>query len=876
MPVVGRLVGRRNEIERSSAGVNRRGGALLRGVSGVGKTVLLDSLVDRCRRSGWTVATLHTASATRALPLWPFFHLLPAAAATDRSQLAEQVRGQLVGDDGGRLLLVVDDAQDLDDDSVALLHDLLQADDCAVLATLRLGEETPDGLDRLWTEADVELVDVAPFDPGDVARLVGTLLTGEVDDDVVDTVVRGSRGNALLVRELLLDAVDTGQVAQDDGTWRMVGDPEQLLSQLAGRTVRCVERRIGRLDDDAHRVLRLVAVAGSLRTSQLPVDLAQTLDELTDRHLLSRAVDDGDDLVDVDHPVVAEVVVRGLNETARWRVQRELIDLVRAAPEHRRGDAVRVASWAAETGTTIDVEDWVAAARAAISAFDVERGAIWARAAVAADDRAHAAHRALGEVLRLAGDLRGAADAFRTAASWAVEEDDIAATAVDRAALTGFQLGDPEEAIAILVTAADLVTDTILAAALRSEAGVLGTLLGRFEDVLLARPTEAELAATDPSTRWLIGVNEVYARTMLGRVADIDVLVARVREDFESVAGERPHELDLLLGLHAAARLQRGELLQGIAELEPIVDERRQRGEYRGIAAAVLALLMELTDHPRAAEFATDGVEQHDWMDPFGSAPIAVAAAALVSCASGDGAGGLGLDEAHDRLAGSEPWTSIWIGRARARAAWEAGDGALAAERALAAGTVAVETNHFGYASVTLHDAVRYGAADRTLPVLRDAVAKTDGCELLELLLEHADGVVDADADALERCAASFLRIGAWSLATDALRQCAAAQVAAGDPVGGRRTALRAGAVIASTDLRHRPCAADIPDEPSAREVEIAVLAARGRSSREIADDAFISVRTVDNHLRSVYRKLGIDGREELPDLLEPLLGQLP
>ena len=874
--MVGRLVGRRNEIERSSAGVSRRGGALLRGVSGVGKTVLLDSLVDRCRRSGWTIAALHTASATRALPLWPFFHLLPEAAATDRSQLAEQVRGRLVGDDGERLLLVVDDAQDLDEDSVALLHDLLRADDCSVLATLRLGEEVPDGLDELWTMADVEEVDVPPFDPGDVARLVETLLTGPVDDTIVDTVVRGSRGNALLVRELLLDAVDTGHVAREGGTWRMVGDAEQLLAQLAGRTVRCVERRIGRLDDDAHRTLRLIAVAGGLRESQLPVELAPTIDELTGRHLLSRTVDDGDAIVDVDHPVVAEVVVRGLNETGRWSVQRELIELVHSGSERRRGDAVRVATWAVETGTSIAVDDWVAAAREAIGAFDVERGTVWARAAVATDDRSHAAHRALGEVLRLAGDLRDAADAFRTAASWAVEDNDIAATAVDRAALTGFQLGDPEEAIAILVAAADVVDDPILAAALRSEAGILGTLLGRFEDVLLARPTEAELAATDPATRWLIGVNEVYARTMLGRLGDIDALVGRVREDFESVAGERPHELDLLLGLHAAARLQRGELLLGITELEPIVDDRRQRGEYRGIAAAVLALLMDLTGHPRAAELAADGVEQHEWMDPFGSAPIAVAAAALVSCAAGDGADGLGLDDAHERLAGSEPWTSIWVGRARARAAWEAGDDASAVEQALAAGIVAVETNHFGYASVTLHDVVRYGAADRVLPTLHDAVAKTDGCELLEVLLEHADSVVDGDPDALEHCAGAFLRMGAWSLAADALRQRAGTQVVAGDAVAGRCSALRAGAVIAGTGLRHRPCAVDIPDEPSAREIEIAVFASSGRSSREIADDAFISVRTVDNHLRSVYRKLDVDGREELADMLAPLLDQLP
>jgi DNA-binding CsgD family transcriptional regulator len=53
------------------------------------------------------------------------------------------------------------------------------------------------------------------------------------------------------------------------------------------------------------------------------------------------------------------------------------------------------------------------------------------------------------------------------------------------------------------------------------------------------------------------------------------------------------------------------------------------------------------------------------------------------------------------------------------------------------------------------------------------------------------------------------------------------------------------------------------------REREVALLAALGRSSREIGDHLGVSTRTVDTHLARVYRKLGISGRAELADALE-------
>ena len=44
----------------------------------------------------------------------------------------------------------------------------------------------------------------------------------------------------------------------------------------------------------------------------------------------------------------------------------------------------------------------------------------------------------------------------------------------------------------------------------------------------------------------------------------------------------------------------------------------------------------------------------------------------------------------------------------------------------------------------------------------------------------------------------------------------------------------------------------------------MATLAARGLTSREIAETIVVSTRTVENHLQRAYEKLGVRGRAEL------------
>ena len=64
-----------------------------------------------------------------------------------------------------------------------------------------------------------------------------------------------------------------------------------------------------------------------------------------------------------------------------------------------------------------------------------------------------------------------------------------------------------------------------------------------------------------------------------------------------------------------------------------------------------------------------------------------------------------------------------------------------------------------------------------------------------------------------------------------------------------------------------RPPALALLDEPtplSKREREVALLAAQGLASKEIAARLHLSSRTVDNHLQRAYEKLGVTSRSDL------------
>lgn len=88
---------------------------------------------------------------------------------------------------------------------------------------------------------------------------------------------------------------------------------------------------------------------------------------------------------------------------------------------------------------------------------------------------------------------------------------------------------------------------------------------------------------------------------------------------------------------------------------------------------------------------------------------------------------------------------------------------------------------------------------------------------------------------------------------------------------GSRRLAARTREALAAAgaDRRRRPLAGAEP--LSGTEWQVAESAAAGATNQEIAETLFLSRRTVETHLTSTYRKLGLAGRTDLPAALRGL-----
>jgi DNA-binding CsgD family transcriptional regulator len=84
------------------------------------------------------------------------------------------------------------------------------------------------------------------------------------------------------------------------------------------------------------------------------------------------------------------------------------------------------------------------------------------------------------------------------------------------------------------------------------------------------------------------------------------------------------------------------------------------------------------------------------------------------------------------------------------------------------------------------------------------------------------------------------------------------------DDLGARPWSAMARAELAATGESVRERSPSTRDQLTPQELQIALLLAAGRTTREAAGSLFLSPKTVEYHLRNVYRKLGIGSREEL------------
>ncbi|WP_327092594.1 AAA family ATPase [Nonomuraea sp. NBC_01738] len=159
---------------------------------------------------------------------------------------------------------------------------------------------------------------------------------------------------------------------------------------------------------------------------------------------------------------------------------------------------------------------------------------------------------------------------------------------------------------------------------------------------------------------------------------------------------------------------------------------------------------------------------------------------------------------------------------------------------------------------------------------------------LARAALDHAGGFLTADAARFTAAATAYDRLPAPYEAAQAREQAAGHLLAAGDERGAAmlEATLRAyGELGASWDLdravqlgrrwgvslpaRHRGGPRGYGSELSPREDAVARLAATGLTNKEIAKELFVSAKTVDKHLGSAMRKLGLRSRAGLARRLD-------
>ncbi|MFD0806389.1 LuxR C-terminal-related transcriptional regulator [Nocardioides caeni] len=141
---------------------------------------------------------------------------------------------------------------------------------------------------------------------------------------------------------------------------------------------------------------------------------------------------------------------------------------------------------------------------------------------------------------------------------------------------------------------------------------------------------------------------------------------------------------------------------------------------------------------------------------------------------------------------------------------------------------------------------------------------------IAQALADRVSAHVDGSAHQVARHAAELEEIGLLGRAADCWEQAARLHQESGRHDAASRCRRAATVLRSSRGLGTWPARTVLL---SPRETQIAQLAAQRVRSREIGERLGLSVRTVDNHLARVYRKLGVSGRDELVLVLAEATG---
>jgi DNA-binding CsgD family transcriptional regulator len=894
------LVGRRLDLDTAMRSLTdpRSAGVVISGSPGVGKSRLADEVLAEAEALGRRVVRAIASESARAVPLGALSHLLPPevlleGASTDTLdpiRLIAHARIALAGEQGAHPVLAVDDVHLLDAVSATLLSQLAADSAASLILTARTDESLPDSISGLVRADRLTRIDLSPLPDQAVDTLLHLALGAPVEGRASASLRVASSGNPLVLRELVRAADASGVLVRRDGVWRLVGHlpPARGAAELLGA-------RLESIDEAGRDVLELLALAGPV-----PLDLVLSASDIAvlerleaaDLIVLRPGTGPSDpDVIALAHPLVADSVRQHLSPLRSRSILAAHADRVEAVFGRTGEHALHLATWRLDAGLPVEPDLLETATLLAHVAGDLH---LTDRLATAAEQLRPALSVAVlhGDALYNLGRWADAEAVLARATSLPGSPLERAALANTRSLNLLLGLTATDEAIAVVRAELDAVAPSTPDPAshpdveaarhdLRCRLALLEVYAGLPRQALDTAGPRPELAPANASDRrrrlrgrvvW--GLAASYALAAMGRSGEAAELARTTRVEHLELG----HELGLQgPGIHqlvlAYATADRGDLHRA-AELAV-------SGYHASIMGASLpgqvwfslhlGRIAIIQGHPRTGERwlreALSVATEAGWRGPRA---LALSGLAWAQCLLGDTAGAsIAVDDmdgipetmgllASERTIGPATLATVEGRVDEARQQWR-----QAAGDARSGGRSAVE-------AWMLHELARLGDAAQVADRLDVLAAETEN-PLVAARAAHVRALTSRDHGDLADAANGLATLGCDLVAAEAFSEASDLARTSGDQRRANGLATRAATLAAACEgawsARLVSTATVVP--LSAREREVANLAATGIPSKEIAERLFVSVRTVNNHLQNAYTKLGVSSRAELRAALD-------
>jgi DNA-binding CsgD family transcriptional regulator len=879
------LIGRSGELAVLAASVDgaRAGSArlvIVRGPSGIGKTALLDRISD-----GGTVLRASGDPAPYAT-VRKLLGLDPAYPLPDDEYLALQELHRLALARIGvaPLVLVLDNADSCDDKSLRWFEFLLRRGaDLPLLVVLAECSDGPVPYDRrlagVAAAGRAKVIEPGPFGHDDVADVIRRQLRRSPAPDFTLACAKASEGNPRFLLRLLAAVREEGVRPDKAGAAR--------VAELGAGLVRvAVRERLVHWSEPLRQVARAAAVLQAFDAelvsslSGLPIPAVVAAFSLLKGHAIPGA---GDDECQLD---ILSTVLDELGEAERSELRRR---------------AARILNDAGEPA------ERVAEQLLALDSLDEP----WMRGLLARAGRATGNRFALRCLARLVETDPGDVGARVELAQALVEVDPWQAAPLLEEALPQVSEPHARAVVAELLGAISLTVRGVWApTVVLSEAlAALGTGGGgtetadefearvRLEALVRLRGTAASAVLREPQARPGDTPAERQALVAQALITTMRGTSATIAADFarRALSGPQPKTGWTASGAATVLFLadEFDEAITGVGKA--LLGGERRDAPWTDLLALstrawILAGAGEITDAAIDIADAAEIVEREPW-GPKTTLHLATHALVLSNLGDIDRAEAV-LDQAATAAGDGLSPDDHYFLLAKSAMAWHHQDFDSALAHALRCGELLDEAKISNpvYAPWWLHAAsllARLGRSGEAAGLVERGeemaaawgtgrakglalMAKgtiTRGPRALDALTEAAEVLAGTPAKSDHARAEALLGM-ALLRADDAVaaREHLRRSVDLSVRHGGWASATTARALLVSAGGRMSRVT-DRVDLLTGREQKVAGIAARGASNSEIADTLSVTLRTVEVHLTSVYRKLGVVNRADLAPL---------